>query len=102
MACNLSDYFNPLSELQREAKGFCKYTTVRDLITAYSNKSLHDLLNESYNDAVELMEHAEEIESYSEALIARLRSYELYEECAAVQKKTEFYLDQISDLMEGL
>jgi hypothetical protein len=102
MACHLSDYFNPLSELQREALGFCKYRTVRDLIAAYSHRSLHDLLNESYNDMAELMEHAHEIEDYADGLIARLRTYELYEECAMVKKRTEFYLDQIADLMEGL
>jgi len=69
---------------------------------SYSERSLHDLLAESFDDDFELMIHSEEIERYSLHLIERLKANELYEECDMVKKKTEFYLDQIQSINEGL
>lgn len=106
MACNLSDYFQPMHELDREAKIFCNHKDVHSWFYYDTDRTVRSVLvDDKQQSILELNGIYDYLMSYADHLLHRLESYEKFETCTLVTaqfRKLEAELEQMQAKLENI
>ena len=100
--CNLSDYFQPIHELEKEARIFSNHKDLHSWFYHETGSTIVDKIPEDHMTQQELDGVYYYLQATADQLLFRLESYEMFELCKLVAQQFKTLKDEYESIASNV